>query len=540
MLAAVVAAKIGIPPVAADQAGADLQRRIDLGVWNSPARDAMTPAAEMLTAMRLGIWDPPAGTATGATTRTSGTEETAGDDVRVNDVLGDLRTPCTTQSETTIRGFGQTLVAAFNDSAEGCTVLDSYAGYAYSSNGGDTWTDGGRVVPPEGGFVGGDPSLAVDRQGRFYLATLAIDKGVGPGLVGSGLPFVSGRSMLAVSASDDGGRTWSEPVDGTSGLVGSHDKELLAVDNSRGPHDGNVYLVWTDFVNFKGIIRFSRSTDRGKTFSEPIPLSLNNGYNQGAVVTVGPEGEIYVVWQTQRTQSPAIFFTASHDGGQSFTEPVIIRTVRAPGQLGGCPGSASRNAFKGAIRTLAWPVVDVDRTPITDPQSPPPHRGTIYVAYAAKTGADDGDVFLIRSTDRGVTWNPPAPSPGIRVNDDATTNDQFFPAIAATTDGEVALAWHDRRGDPANVNMDLYAARSTDGGATWSSNVRVTDVSSEGIGNRTTRDPGVAECYMGDYNQIVPFGESYAVVWGDNRDQYPAGSAGTRSDPNVYFDRVEI
>ncbi|MFN2545601.1 MAG: hypothetical protein ABR600_13680 [Actinomycetota bacterium] len=517
------------------------QRVVDRRVWASPARRGMTSMAETLLAMRLGVWQRPAGALHPSAPSTVVFDDAPGSNVRVSAASEDLKSACTTQSETSIVAVDdQRLVTAYNNSANGCYALDSYSGFAYSTNGGSSWTDGGAIEPPVGGFSGGDPSLAVDHDtGRVYLATLENAPAQNPTRVGT--IETAGRSYIGVRTSDDGGKTWSAPTDGTDGLVGDHDKELLAVDNSGGPNDGTVYLAWTDFAagQARGVITFSRSTDHGATWSDPIRLSHTDTlYNQGAYPVVGPNGELYVTWTTQLTPTPGIWFTKSLDGGGTFSSPKRIRTIQGVGHaLSAC----GRDGMNGDIRMLSWSTMAVDTTPITDPAAPPPSRGTIYISYASQNGTDEGDVYLIRSTDGGLTWNPPAPSLGVRVNDDTTTRDQFMQGIAAQPNGEVALFWYDRRADAANTNIEVYAARSTDGGQTFGPNLKVGDVAFEGIGNNNERDPGVASCYMGDYMQMTPVSGGYAADWGDNRDRYPGVQGqGFRSDPNVYFSRISF
>ena len=54
----------------------------------------------------------------------------------------------------------------------------------------------------------------------------------------------------------------------------------------------------------------------------------------------------------------------------------------------------------------------------------------------------------------------------------------------------MGATWLDRREDPSNHNYDAFAATSTDGGATFGKNVRLSSVSS---------NPGTAS-RMGDYS----------------------------------------
>ena len=75
---------------------------------------------------------------------------------------------------------------------------------------------------------------------------------------------------------------------------------------------------------------------------------------------------------------------------------------------------------------------------------------------------DKADVFLAKSTDSGSTWSK------VKVNDDATTNDQWQPALAVTPDGSrVGVFWYDRRLDANNDgNIDRYGVIGNVSGST--------------------------------------------------------------------------
>jgi hypothetical protein len=83
-------------------------------------------------------------------------------------------------------------------------------------------------------------------------------------------------------------------------------------------------------------------------------------------------------------------------------------------------------------------------------------------------GGTGHDALLIRSTDGGATWSAPA-----RINDDGTAAPQWFPTIEVGTDGALHSFFYDRRGQAGN-NTNIYFARSTNGGVSWDTNVRIT------------------------------------------------------------------
>ncbi len=87
-----------------------------------------------------------------------------------------------------------------------------------------------------------------------------------------------------------------------------------------------------------------------------------------------------------------------------------------------------------------------------------PYQGTIYVNWTdQRNGVDDTDVWLAKSTDGGNTWSEP-----VRVNDDPPGKHQFFTWMTIDqTTGELIFVFYDRRNHDDN-NTDVYMARSTD------------------------------------------------------------------------------
>lgn len=84
-------------------------------------------------------------------------------------------------------------------------------------------------------------------------------------------------------------------------------------------------------------------------------------------------------------------------------------------------------------------------------------------------GVFNRDIYFSRSDDLGQTWGP-----DIRVNDDPIGNtvNQVSPALAYdAVNDRLYAAWQDGRGG----NYNIYVAYSTNGGSTWSTNVRIND-----------------------------------------------------------------
>jgi len=313
--------------------------------------------------------------------------------------------------------------------------------YAYSFDGGLTWGQDLFVEPQY--IWDSDPGITVDAAGNFYAVILSY--------TGS----TSDPNGLFVYKSTDGGVTWSDPVTVINGVPGVfEDKELIACDRSGGPYTDNLYVAWTRFYSTQ--ILMCRSTDEGNSFVGPVTISDMNGV-QWPVPCVGPNSEVYVAWVQY---SPgAIRFDCSTDGGETFGTDITIQNV-----------SFVSGYIYGDIMVFSFPAIDVDITG-------GPYNGNIYVAYMDyASGNTDTDIYFTCSTDGGNSW-----SQKIRINDDPLNNgcDQFHPWLFVAPDGNIIVVFLDRRLDSGNLLMDLYMTTSTDGGNSWSSNERITTVSSD-------------------------------------------------------------
>jgi hypothetical protein len=443
----------------------------------------------------------------------------AGADVQVNDPATD--TPeSTTQSETSMAVLGNTICAGYNDSG-----ANRYSGYARSTDGGATWTDLGEI----GNF--GDPVIAVhDASGTFYYAEIAT---------------IGGNPAIGVAASTDDCQTFAAPVDASPGAsaiatTSLNDKPWIAVDNTGGANDGNIYVCWTRFdpnLSSGSELRFSRSTDGGATYANEQILSPAGTAPFGCSVVVGLDGGVNVSWadRTGTTQND-IRFRRSTDGGITFLAAISASTGnRHPGSdtVVACGGS-NRPTLTGNIRMLhqSWLAID---------DTGGPYGGNLYLVWASDpTGTpDNSDVFFSRSLDNGATWSTP-----VQLGTEAgpQTTDQFEPFVAVGGTGTVSVAWYDRRNDAANNNLiDVYKTFSYDGGATFEPLSRVTDVNFPPPPIRPNFDPNIATCYMGEYIAVAADATSFYYMWGDNRNTvtttaFPAG----RPDPDIFFEAEPI
>jgi hypothetical protein len=100
---------------------------------------------------------------------------------------------------------------------------------------------------------------------------------------------------------------------------------------------GEVYILWQEIIfsggTHGGEIFFARSTNGGKTFSEPLNLSNTiAGAGKGRLtkelwlngsldLARSPGGNLFAAWTVYEG---GLFFCRSTDSGESFSDPLLI------------------------------------------------------------------------------------------------------------------------------------------------------------------------------------------------------------------------
>ena len=419
-----------------------------------------------------------------------------GTDVRANDPGTDSGSS-RTQSETSV-GYNETsgmLCAGYNDSFHGVTQGQGYTGFSSSSDGGATWVDHGAL----GSRSFGDPGVVWRKMdGKFYF--VALDS--------SGLGFWR---------SDDDCQTFtfvSNPH-----VSGSDDKELMAIDNNvSSPNYGNIYVAWTDFTDAR--IKVVTSTNGGTSWSSPAILSAAGVDVQGAWPAIAPNGDVfvdYVRWNPYPSGPIDVEVARSTNGGTSFSLVTDPMTGHANPQDATATGNCGRPALNGNIRYLPSPQIAVGPD------------GALHVVYSYDPdGTGTGDVINVyyrRSTDNGATWGTE-----VQLNDDATTNDQFFATLSVGATNVVSTSWYDRRDDAGNLRFKRFERMSFDGGVTFGASQQISDSDSPVV-----LDPNLATCYHGDYDTQIQTPSAAVEVWSDDR-----GTEGGGNNPDVWTDTTAI
>jgi hypothetical protein len=457
----------------------------------------------------------------------------------------------TTQSETNVAVAGSLVVVGYNSTKQvgllGSGAWNSASGYAYSTDRGLTFTDGG-FVPANGNKLEGDPALAFGPNGTtLYYASMGTDAG------GYSRIFVSPSTSLNPSV------TFGVPV-AISGRTGGtkplQDHEFIAVDTTQSSFRGRVYVAWTEFPlgnspNGPSQVLFAASSSTTPlAFSPTRVLSPVTAVNHGAMPAVAPNGDVYVVWGVFTPPAPPLTIQAaapqtiqivrSTDGGANFRNPDTA-DANPSKTIANVTSTAGRMTSAGIhLRTRGFPYIAIDHTPTGSPT-----RGNIYVVFQAtppSPATARSQIFFTRSTDGGKTWDMPrsiSNGPAVTLNGDATQNDNWMPSIAVSpVTGHIRVTFYSRREDPQNTDIRVYDAGSTDGGLTWFNQPR----SMTAFKPSTGYDPKLPVAYMGDYISLVAAGSNFYAAWGDTRNtctppsgaSAPCSRAG-RGDQDVFF-----
>ena len=302
------------------------------------------------------------------------------------------------------------------------------AGFAYSTDGGMTWT-AGKITP---GVFRSDPVLGVDADGDFFYNSSTSD------LTSQVFPSINH------------GMTWGPSVASYGG-----DHPWMTIDQTDGPGRNHFYEAWSTSGNAYFPNTFSRSSNDGVSFEAPIAISHSPVLG---TLDVGPDGTLYVIG-TDLPGGPFVF-SRSTNAQNGLATPTFTTTSL---DLGGAFTSGGPNP-QGLLGQV-W--VAVDRS-IGQPRS-----GWLYALASVQTSTDPLDVHFIRSTDGGATWSAP-----LRVNDDPTGTRafQWFGTMSVSPDGRIDAVWNDTRGSSDSTRSALYYSYSTDGGTSWSVNEQVCPV----------------------------------------------------------------
>ncbi|MBI5707505.1 MAG: exo-alpha-sialidase [Armatimonadetes bacterium] len=300
-------------------------------------------------------------------------------------------------------------------------------GFGYSTNGGAAWTFPGVLEP---GVFRSDPVLGIDPQNRHLYLSLR------------------DTFFDDLWRSANAGANFSFVGPATGG-----DKQWMAVDTTGGIGNGNLYQAWSTAGNNWGGRQFSRSTNNGASWMNPINLPHQPVWG---TLDVAPNGDLFVVGEG----SSSFWFLRSQNAQNPSVTPTFNRQVAV--SLGG-QMAYGQYVNPSGLSGQTWVAYDKS--------SGLPTSGNLYMLCSVyRNSTNPCDVMFSRSTDGGATWSAPK-----RVNDDppGTARYHWFGTMSVAPNGRIDVVWYDTRADSTNQQSALYYAYSLDGGNTFSPSVQV-------------------------------------------------------------------
>jgi hypothetical protein len=351
------------------------------------------------------------------------------------------------------------------------------AGYGFTTDGGETWTFPGVIEP---GVFRSDPVLRSDVHGNFYYNSLT-----------------SQGSLFScqVFKSVSGGSTWSNGV-----MAHGGDKQWMAIDNTNGPGNGNIYAYWSSFFSscYPGF--FTRSTNGGLSFEDCLEIPEEPYWG---TIAIGPLGELYIAGTIGYDFLVAKSLNAKYPNQTPVWSTATVVDLDGVISIGTGPNPAGI----------------AGQTQIAVDTSGGTYNGNVYLLCSVerKFTPDSLDIMFSRSTNGGVSWSPPK-----KINDDTDTSAfQWFGTMSVAPNGRIDVAWLDTRDNPGTYLSALYYSFSNDGGTTWSPNERLSDFFDPHLG-------WPQQNKMGDYFDMISGNSGAYLAW-----------AGTfNGEQDVYFSYI--
>jgi hypothetical protein len=414
-------------------------------------------------------------------------------------ITGTETFPNVTQSETFTASNPDNpnqIVVAYNDSRGRNVSPINISGASVSTDGGNTFArvTGANGQSPFSNTVG-DPVILYNRPTGTWF-TIWLDGGCG----GQGLGGYK-------STTPGNANSWAHYCIHTNS---QDDRESGWADNNpSSPFYGRMYTSWNDFNVGGGALFVRYSTDNGVTWSNARQITSGTPFIRNVQITGDlATGDVYIAGMNEggggfpHNDSNLIF--RSTDGGNTWSNTYTGPSFPGPGVTAVGYFACMFTDGGGYWRHEGW-------------GEPGAYNGVVHYAYAQHgAGSDPGDVYYIRSTDRGQTFSAP-----LKLNTDATVRPQWQPNLSVSPSGTVLAVWYDAResasctrGNPAVPCYRMWARRSTDNGASWLSDQTFSDVISPLPGQP---DPGIQATYAGDYDYASSSPNQHLHAWVDGR-----------------------
>jgi len=300
-----------------------------------------------------------------------------------------------------------------------------------------------------------------------------------------GSPSAGGKnSDIFFSKSTDNGASFSNPVGLTNYKPGIKQEPKIAISGK------NLYIMWSDYSLGTAEIFFTKSTDNGTRFSSPLALGTSFGA-VGETRLAGYANNVYVMWiGSANNAAGAVLFKASTDNGGSFGNTISLSNK----------GIASKPEMSLA-------------------------GNSVYVVWynttlQASGNVVDDEILFAKSTNSGAHFSSP-------INISNNPNSFSARPQVAASGRNVYVAWFES-GPSHSLNIaNTYFARSIDAGVTFSTPIKLSNNGpANNYYNFTSDTPKIAFSNISNNDNVY-------VIW-----TYVSSSpSSTPQNTDVFFSR---
>ena len=383
-----------------------------------------------------------------------------------------------------------------------------FAGYNFNTfNGETTSKNSNELSQTNNGILLVNPSFRIFPSNVPQEAELTITTHPTNSMIMFAAAFtdLSSQHSEGIYMTTNGGVNWYGTDNFRSSQVTNHGMDVCPIIDK----DGNfIFTYYTDGASSE------RSTDYGLTWNNYINISNGSPkVNTFSATDNNPSspyyGRIYTCWSDRNGFWGKIVTTYSTNSGQTWTpernlnypqnsylseQPDIETGTNGEAYIFWTrihyPGSGTQEKYLGFAKTTnggefwsydssaieiaghgSTPLQPNNLTVYSNPRfdvdkSGGLRNGWIYAVNSQKffqAAQDAADVIMYRSSDGGQSW-----SPQIRVNQDTPGNGklQYTPSVVVDKYGGINVIYYDNR-ETSIDSAKVFLSRSTDGGDSW-------------------------------------------------------------------------
>ena len=309
-----------------------------------------------------------------------------------------------------------------------------------------------------------------------------------------GIPFQSTANVTYIRSADNG-RTWSVPITLSNMSPGLWNDQHSASNPRIAVNGSTVHVVWDEIMGADDTyrIRYRRSLDNGDTWEPTVNITpyTDTIWRYNPYIAVW-NNNIHIVWDERVGTQNEIFYRNSTNSGANWNSPVRLTFNATSDDVepkiavndtnihlawnrlfpGDIPELLYMKSLDNGISWQPEILLSPDDGWVSGATCIAVKNSSIHIGFVEDKHITVGgtrQAYYINSSDNGITFNPQY---GRRLADTDIYNTSGTESISVNS-GIIHVTYCDYRDGYPN-SAELYYKNSTDGGLTWSYDLRLT------------------------------------------------------------------